>query len=55
MTHELVDDGTVIFKKILTTEIVANELIKSLGIFKFREFVSIFGLVDFYDILLLGS
>lgn len=45
-TRELVDDGTIQFKWIPTSEMVADGLTKSLGANKFREFVSMLGLID---------
>lgn len=45
-TRELVNDGTVTFKWIPTAEMVADGLTKPLGASKFKEFVSMLGLVD---------
>ncbi len=45
-TRELVGDGTVTFKWVPTSEMLADGLTKSLGASKFKEFVSMLGLVD---------
>ena len=47
-TCELVDN-VVTFKWISTAEMVADGLTKSLGVSKFRDFISMLGLVDLYD------
>lgn len=45
-TQELVAEGVVHFKWILTYEIVADGLIKPLGISKFKNFVNILSMID---------
>lgn len=45
-TRELVAEGVVHFKWILTQEMVADGLTKPLGVSKFRELVSMLGMVD---------
>lgn len=44
--RELVGDGTIRFEWIPTNEMVADGLTKSLGAIKFKEFISMLGLVD---------
>ena len=44
--RELVGDGTIRFEWIPTNEMVADGLTKSLGATKFKEFISMLGLVD---------
>lgn len=48
-TCKLVENDTIQFKQILTSEMVANSLTKSLGATKFREFVSMLGLIKRQD------
>ena len=45
-TRKLVDNKTIWFEWIPTSEMVANGLTKSLGAIKFKEFISMLGLVD---------